>query len=425
MATEPEEEEEVKAGDMPEMLTGDSLETPAASSRDAALSRLAGVHCEGRQRTDRFGFFIPNDYAGPSASSPPLGSVGSDSTGAGGSPTVSRPHEGPPPSSTIHLHHTPSSTPLTEKALKAHRKKLLLENNRLKKWQRMVENWETFRAKNPKTVKSRCRKGIPDAMRGVAWPLLTGARRRRMLNKGLYATLLRRPVAAKDEVIEIIERDIHRTFPLHAMFSEAGGIGQTCLFRVLRAYAQYDKRVGYCQGMGFITAMFLSYMPEEDAFFMLLSVMNFPPHSLTGLFSPGLPRILVLEHQLEGLIKSRLPKLAAHFDRWNVAPSMYSAQWFLTIFTYNFPFGVVVRIWDAFLSEGWKVIFRIAYAVLKVSEAELLTKSFEGIMMYFRHLPAMLEVDSLMDAAFSLSLSQRELDDLEAAYHAKPEPDRS
>ena len=51
--------------------------------------------------------------------------------------------------------------------------------------------------------------------------------------------------------------------------------------------------------MGFITAMFLSYLTEEDAFFLLLSIMNFPPHSLTGLYSPGLPKVRVLEYQLQ------------------------------------------------------------------------------------------------------------------------------
>lgn len=43
-------------------------------------------------------------------------------------------------------------------------------------------------------------------------------------------------------------------------------------------------------------------------------------------------------------------------------------QWFMTLFTYNFPFAVVVRIWDAVLSEGWKVIFRVALALLKTNE---------------------------------------------------------
>ena len=42
--------------------------------------------------------------------------------------------------------------------------------------------------------------------------------------------------------------------------------GQTALFRVLVAYAQADPAVGYCQGMGFIAAVLLSYLTEEDAF---------------------------------------------------------------------------------------------------------------------------------------------------------------
>ncbi len=44
------------------------------------------------------------------------------------------------------------------------------------------------------------------------------------------------------------------------------------------------------------------------------------------------------------------------------------SQWFITIFTYNFPFAAVVRIWDAFLLEGWKVVFRVALSLLKLHE---------------------------------------------------------
>jgi hypothetical protein len=38
---------------------------------------------------------------------------------------------------------------------------------------------------------------------------------------------------------------------------------QTMLTNVLLAYSSYRPDVGYCQGMGFITAMFLMYMTEE------------------------------------------------------------------------------------------------------------------------------------------------------------------
>ena len=46
--------------------------------------------------------------------------------------------------------------------------------------------------------------------------------------------------------------------------------GQASLRRVLRAYNIYDSDVGYCQGMNFIAAMFITYMSEEEAFWMLV-----------------------------------------------------------------------------------------------------------------------------------------------------------
>ncbi len=97
-------------------------------------------------------------------------------------------------------------------------------------------------------MKERCRKGVPDPLRGHVWPMLVNAHVKRRIQPGLYASLLRQPVPAADPIIETIERDINRTFPLHSMFAETGGIGQTSLFRVLRAYAQYDKKVGLGSG---------------------------------------------------------------------------------------------------------------------------------------------------------------------------------
>lgn len=120
---------------------------------------------------------------------------------------------------------------------------------------------------------------------------------------------------ATPDIVDTIERDINRTFPHISLFSQVGGLGQTSLFRVLVAYAQLNDHVGYCQGMGFIAALFLSYMPEEDAFWLFASVMQHEPHCLAHLFGPGLPLSGQLDFQLEALLKRKLPKLAAHLDR--------------------------------------------------------------------------------------------------------------
>ena len=74
----------------------------------------------------------------------------------------------------------------------------------------------------------------------------------------------------------------------------------------------------------------------------------------------------------------RLPKMAMHLQSISMRPSMYASQWFMTVFSYNFPFDVVVRIWDIFLAEGWKIVFRVALALLQLSASECCSRRSAG-----------------------------------------------
>jgi hypothetical protein len=47
-------------------------------------------------------------------------------------------------------------------------------------------------------------------------------------------------------------------------------------------------------------------------------------------------------------------------------------SWFLTAFVDNIPVNVYLRIWDVFLYEGNKVLFRFALSFLKLQEEEIL-----------------------------------------------------
>ena len=51
----------------------------------------------------------------------------------------------------------------------------------------------------------------------------------------------------------------------------------------------------------------------------------------------------------------KLPHLSAHLIAMNVDLSLFTFNWFLTVFVDNFPVKFYLRIWDAFLYEGSKV----------------------------------------------------------------------
>ena len=58
---------------------------------------------------------------------------------------------------------------------------------------------------------------------------------------------------------------------------------------------------------------------------------------------------------------------------------MYASQWFMTIFSVNIPFESTIRIWDIFLVEGKKILFRIALAIFKLNQQAMLKAELEGL----------------------------------------------
>lgn len=71
-----------------------------------------------------------------------------------------------------------------------------------------------------------------------------------------------------------------------------------------------------------------------------VAVLTKEPYRLCDLYAPGLPKVALLEHTLQGLLNTTMPQLAAHLNSFNVHPTMYAAPWFLTVFTYTMPFAL-------------------------------------------------------------------------------------
>lgn len=186
-----------------------------------------------------------------------------------------------------------------------------------------------------------------------------------------------------------------------------GGLGK--LRRVLRAYSIYDSEVGYCQGMNFIAGMFITYVNEESAFWLLVHVMNEAPCTMRGLFGEGMTEAHQVLHVADRLISHFHPRLARHFDKEGIHISMFATQWLLTIYTSSFPFDVVTRVWDAFLSEGWKVPYRVMLALLEISQPTLMRMNFEEILNYFKEMPFEIDANEIMELSFKIPLKKKHI----------------
>lgn len=278
------------------------------------------------------------------------------------------------------------------------------------KWLEMLNSWDKWMAKKHKKIKERCQKGIPPSLRGRAWLYLTGGKVKREQNMGKFQELDNQ--LGDSKWVDIIERDLHRQFPFHEMFSARGGHGQQDLLRVLKAYTLYRPEEGYCQAQAPIAAVLLMHMPAEDAFWVLVQICE---KYLPGYYSTGLEAIQVDGEILNALLRKVSPVAYRHLKKHKLEPVLYMTEWFMCAFSRTLPWASVLRVWDMFLCEGVKILFRVGLVLLKCtlgSQEKL--KNYQGLYETMELLRAIqphhMQEAFLVHEIIELSVSEKDIE---------------
>lgn len=277
------------------------------------------------------------------------------------------------------------------------------------KWVEMTLHWEKTMSRRYKKVKIQCRKGIPSALRARCWPLLCGARMCQKNNPGTYQELAAAP--GDPQWMETIGRDLHRQFPLHEMFVSPQGHGQQGLLQVLKAYTLYRPEQGYCQAQGPVAAVLLMHLPPEEAFWCLVQICEV---YLPGYYGPHMEAVQLDAEVFMALLRRQLPRVYKHLQQVGVGPLLYLPEWFLCLFTRSLPFPTVLRIWDAFLSEGAKVLFRVGLTLMRLALGTVEQRTAcPGLLETLGALraipPTQLQEEVFMSQVHSVTLSERVL----------------
>ncbi|GAA5820249.1 hypothetical protein JCM3770_003152 [Rhodotorula araucariae] len=223
------------------------------------------------------------------------------------------------------------------------------------------EDWTEFKA--------LVRKGIPIVYRPKIWGECSSANEAR--EPGLYQELLAQPTTTGEaQCLKQIDMDCHRTFPTNVFFA-GNGPGVAKLRNVLIAYSRRNPKIGYCQGMNNLVAtLLLTHPAEEDAFWVLVCIIeNILP---SDYYTSQLLVSRADQQVLQDLVARILPKLAAHLEEQGVELSAITFSWFLSLFTDSLPIQTLLRVWDLFFIHGTIFLFRIALAILKLHEGDLL-----------------------------------------------------
>ncbi|KAL5594025.1 hypothetical protein BROUX41_001077 [Berkeleyomyces rouxiae] len=174
--------------------------------------------------------------------------------------------------------------------------------------------------------------------------------------------------ATLQKLEKVIRRDMGARTS-YSKYAAAQGL-QEGLFGVCKAYALFDEAVSYAQGMNFIIMPLLFNMPEDEAFCLLVRLMNH--YELRDLFIQDMPGLHMRLYQFERLLEDLEPALYCHLHRRGISPHLYATQWFLTLFAYRFPLQLVLRIYDLILSEGLSAILRFGLVLMQKNASALL-----------------------------------------------------
>lgn len=229
--------------------------------------------------------------------------------------------------------------------------------------------------------------GVPMALRGELWQAFVGVRARRVENyyKDLLTTYSNSELDEnnKESVTESacipekwkaqIEKDLPRTFPGHPALDENG---RNALRRLLTAYARHNPSVGYCQAMNFFAGLLLLLMPEENAFWALMGILD---DYFDGYYSEEMIESQVDQLVFEELVRERFPKLVNHLDYLGVQVAWVTGPWFLSLFMNMLPWESVLRVWDVLLFQGNRVmLFRTALSLMELYGPALVTTKDAG-----------------------------------------------
>ncbi|KAI7857585.1 rab-GTPase-TBC domain-containing protein [Circinella umbellata] len=246
--------------------------------------------------------------------------------------------------------------------------------------ERQNAKWKSFLAEHQgqwppvsSKLKRYVRKGIPHDIRGKAWMHYSGAKDKMEANAGLYDSLVKTAEAMGEhnEYAEIINRDLHRTFPDNDQFAcgvtaEDGTVTMEpetnsklrALRRILLAFSVYAPHIGYCQSLNYLAGFFLLFIEdgEEAAFWMLITtVYDYFPGNMYDVTMEGAH---IDQTVLMMMIYERLPgvwnKIGGGKCFWECVESeglpsitLVTSHWFLTLFINILPVETVLRVWDS------------------------------------------------------------------------------
>ena len=231
-----------------------------------------------------------------------------------------------------------------------------------------------------------------------------------------YYALLRKILSDTSQIkslADIIDIDVARSYQRNDLMPPQ------ILKNLLKTYAFYNEELGYCQGMNYVVGtLYLQLQDEALTFKTLVSLID--KFQMKELFISSLPKLKLFFYTLDRIIGLILPELHEKFKEISICSGHFSSSWFITLYSSVLQSKpeVLYPIWDMFVLEGWKTIFKVAVVILSRLSRLIVAGNFEDIMSLltnFSATPDLFEAD-FIHRVQKVNISNALLRDLESEY---------
>ncbi|KAF4349612.1 uncharacterized protein LOC115722404 [Cannabis sativa] len=207
------------------------------------------------------------------------------------------------------------------------------------------------------------------------------------------------------EIIEQIDRDVHRTHPDMHFFSgdtQFAKSNQEALRSILMVFAKLNPGIRYVQGMNELLAPLyyvLKNDPDEenvacaeaDTFFCFVELLSGLRDNFCQQLDNSVVGIRSTITRLSQLLKEHDEELWRHLEiTTKVNPQFYAFRWITLLLTQEFNFADSLHIWDTLLSdpEGpQETLLRVCCAMLILIRRRLLAGDFTSNLKLLQNYP--------------------------------------
>lgn len=187
---------------------------------------------------------------------------------------------------------------------------------------------------------------------------------------------------------------------------------------MLESLSLYHEDITFFNTIGFIGAIILLYLNEEDTFWMINYLLD----------STMIRKWIVQDSKFlkktmyifQRLIEIHLPTIFQNMAINGVEPGYYAIPWFITLFCSKTNMDISVKIIDLLFIDGYTTIFKVGLAVINMKYDDVIDAGFEKILMELNSHLGDLDKNELFGIYSTIDVTHKDIEKISEEFHRNP-----